>query len=112
MKKISHTVKSGHHKSAKTWMRVTVAGQVIKGDSGAEVFVATFEWIGLELVSKLGLVLCGIPLISRRPVMSYQSQIYRNGWYITTHASNPYKKRMLEKISAALGIPIHIEIDA
>jgi hypothetical protein len=46
-------------------MRVTVAGQVMKGDSAAEVFVATFEWIGLELVSKLGLVLCRIPLISR-----------------------------------------------
>ena len=105
--------KIGHyHKSAKTLMRVSVAGQAINGGNAAKIFSAALERMGLERVSQLGLPLSGIPLVSRNRSNGYQSQVHKGGWYITTHASNPEKKRMLEKISEALQIPVTVEIDA
>jgi hypothetical protein len=104
--------KIGHNKSAKTLMRVTVAGHAIDGGKAAEIFSAALERMGLEKVSQLGMRLSGIALVSRHPVTGYQSQIQKGGWYITTHASNIDKKRMLEKIGAILRIPVHIHIQA
>lgn len=104
--------KIGHHKSAKTLLRVTVAGQAINEGNAAEVFSAALERMGFEKVSQLGMRLSGIALVSRHPEKDYQGQKYKGGWYITTHASNIDKKRMLDKISAALRIPVDVQIEA
>lgn len=104
--------KIGHyHKSAKSLLCVTVAGQAINARNAAQVFSTALERMGLGQVSQLGMRLSGIPLVTRHRVTSYHSQVHKNGWYITTHASNPEKKRILEKISAALKIPVFVEID-
>ncbi|WON73558.1 hypothetical protein [Nitrosospira sp. Is2] len=100
-----------HHKGPKTGLRVTVDGQDINPGNANEVFATALERMGLERVSQLGIRLSGIALVSRQPAMGYQSQIRKGGWYVTTHANNPYKKRKLEEIGAALGIPVAVEID-
>ncbi|WON75329.1 hypothetical protein [Nitrosospira sp. Is2] len=92
-------------------MRRLSINQPINGGNAAKIFSAALERMGLERVSQLGMRLSGIPLVSRHPVIGYQSQIQKSGWYITTHASNTDKKRMLEKISETLQIPAHIEIE-
>jgi len=100
-----------HHKAAKTRLRVTVGDQVISSGNAKEVFATALERMGLEQVNQLGIHLCRVPLVSLYPATDYQDQIRKGRWYVTTHASNMEKKRKLEKIGAALGIPVSVEID-
>lgn len=105
--KISH-----HQKTSKTQLRVTVAGHAIEEGNASDVFSLAIERMGLERVSQLDMRLSGIPLVSRKQTTEYQSQKCLSGWYITTHASNEDKKRVLEKISIALQVPVDVDIDS
>jgi hypothetical protein len=101
-----------HHRNPATQFRVTVSGQAVEGENASDIFSLAIERIGLERVSNLGNRLSGIPLVSRKRATAYQSQKCIDGWYITTHASNKDKKRVLEEISTALQIPVDVEIDS
>lgn len=108
--------KIGHRqKSKNTQLRVTVAGQNITQGTAAEIFSTALERMGLERVAELNIPCSGIALVSRSsaPTTGYQrnSQKIKDGWYITTHANNFYKKRILEAVGAKLQIPIRVEID-
>jgi hypothetical protein len=65
----------------------------------------------LEQVAKLDKRCSGIALVSRNPATGYQSQKIKDDWYITTHANNSDKKRILEAIGAELQIPVRVDID-
>jgi hypothetical protein len=108
--KISDRLIGRHHKSPKTRLLVTVAGQTIDHSKAADVFATALERIGLERVAQLKLRIAGIALVSHHAANSYQNQIHKDGWFITTHASNEEKKRMLETISQALQVPVRVEI--
>lgn len=104
--------KIGHRQKSKdTQLRVTVAGQTITQRTAAEIFSTALEKMGLERVAKLDMRCSGIALVSRNPATGYQSQKIKNNWYITTHASNSDKKRILEAVGAALQIPVRVDID-
>lgn len=102
---------SRHHKSMNTKLRVIVAGQTITQGTAAEIFSTALERIGLEQVAKLDKRCSGIALVSRNPATGYQSQKIKDDWYITTHANNSDKKRILEAIGAELQIPVRVDID-
>jgi hypothetical protein len=100
------------HPAPRSELSVTLEGEVIPGETAADVFVATLEKIGLERIMLSGEKLSGIPLVSKSHHGDYQS-IRRSGYYyICTHSNNVTKKRTLEKLARLFSLRVEVKIHA
>lgn len=81
-------------------LRVTIAGEQVRGKNAAEVFVSTICKLGIAQVEALGLMLPPVPLVSKSPSRSYQ---IRDGWYIATHSNTATKHSVLVEAARRLG---------
>ncbi|EGJ11217.1 hypothetical protein [Rubrivivax benzoatilyticus] len=89
-----------------TFLRVlTPVGTVIAEVTAAGTFVAALVAADLTKVAGLGYVFAGEPLVSKTKSTKYPfGSKPAGGQFVMTHCKTPNKKRMLERVSDALGL--------
>ncbi|MBP9586831.1 MAG: hypothetical protein KBE55_08055 [Bacteroides sp.] len=98
-------------KSAKTNLRVTLPnGKVIENRFAYETLQEVVLLAGVEKVRPLGIVQCGVPLISNTQDDFYNQKEIVKGMFLITHSSTGQKRQQIEKISEALNLNLKIEI--
>ncbi len=98
-------------KSAKTNLRVTLPnGKVIENRFAYETLQEVVLLAGVEKVRPLGIVQCGVPLISNTQDDFYNQKEIVKGMFLITHSSTGQKRQQIEKISETLNLNLKIEI--
>ena len=97
-------------KSAKTTLSVRIGTARIENPKAATVFCDTLQRMGLDRVSRLGLSVSGLPLVSQNAPARKRSYRELDGWFVITHSSTRDKKATLEQAAEFLGIPIDVRI--
>ena len=96
----------------KSVLRVTFPdGTVIEDKKAKMTFTKTIQKLGLMRVRNLGIVFCGVPIVSNTLDKKYgKTQVpVEGGLYVMTHSSTRDKKKMLDKIAIRLGIKLKVE---
>jgi hypothetical protein len=65
---------------------------------------------GTEKVRALGIVQCGVPLVSNTLDNFYNQKEIGKGLYLITHSSTVQKRQQIERISEALKLRLKVEI--
>lgn len=115
--KVEHNVgnikRNSPTKSAKTNLRVTFRdGTLIENRFAKDTLLEVIQKVGVEKVRAIGIVQCGVPLISNTIDNVYgNAQVdIADGWYLITHSSTGQKRQQIEKISEALNLGLKVEI--
>ncbi|MEG1726021.1 MAG: hypothetical protein RR313_11560 [Anaerovoracaceae bacterium] len=102
-----------HKKAGKTNLKVSFSdGSVVENRFAKDTLLQVVQKIGIDKVRSVGVIQCGVPLISNTIDSVYgNSQVdVADGWYLITHSSTGQKKQQIEKIADALGIDMKVEI--
>ena len=102
-----------HTKSSKTNLKVTFPdGTVIENRFAKDTLRDVVKKIGAERVRNVGLIQCGVPLVSTTLDNVYgNAQIdLDNGLYLITHSSTAQKRQQIEKIAEILSLNLTVEI--
>lgn len=98
-------------KSSKTNLRVTFPdGKVIENRFAYETLYEVVKLAGTEKVRALGIVQCGVPLVSNTLDNFYNQKEIGKGLYLITHSSTVQKRQQIERISEALKLELKVEI--
>jgi hypothetical protein len=98
-------------KSAKTNLRVTFQdGKEIENRFAYETLQEVVMLAGAEKVRSLGIIQCGVPLVSNTQDDFYNQKEIAKGLYLITHSSTGQKRQQIEKISKALNLNLKVEI--
>jgi len=98
-------------KSSKTNLRVTLPdGKVIENRFAYETLYEMIFLAGTERVRALGIVQCGVPLVSNTLDNFCNQKEIGKGLYLITHSSTVQKRQQLERISEALKLGLKVEI--
>lgn len=113
--KVDHNIgtikRNSTTKSAKTNLRVTLLnGKVIENRFAYETLQEIVMIAGVEKVRALGIIQCGVPLISNTQDNFYNQKEIAKGMYLITHSSTGQKRQQIEKISDALNLNLKVEI--
>lgn len=87
-------------------------GQKIENRFAYETLIEVIKLAGAEKVRQMGIIQCGIPLVSTT-IDDYYGQAQREvskGLYVITHSSTQSKKQQIEEISKALKLGLKVEI--
>ena len=102
-----------HVKKAKTNLKVIFPdGRQVENRFAYETLVEIVKFAGIERVRQLGIIQCGIPLVSN-VIDDYYGMAQREvgkGLYVITHSSTQSKKQQIEEISKALKLGLKVEI--
>jgi len=66
------------------------------------------EAIGFENVEKLNWTVTSQPFVSRQTYP--HRQLEKDGWYVTTHSSTPFKKKQIEDLSKKFKLKLKVEL--
>ena len=101
---------SGHRSRKKVGtLRVTYPdGRVIEHNKASQTLVDVVESIGFDNVEKLKWTVTSQPFVSKERHPHRQQE--RDGWYITTHSSTPFKKKQIEDLSNKFKLKLKVEI--
>ena len=113
--KVEHNIgnikRTSTSKSAKTNLRVTLPnGKTIVNRFAYETLHEVVMMAGIEKVRDLGIIQCGVPLISSTQDNFYNQKEIAKGIYLITHSSTVQKRIQIEKISEALRLNLKVEI--
>ena len=113
--KVEHNIgtikRNSPSKSAKTNLRVTFPnGKVIENRFAYETLQEVVVLAGVEKVRTLGIVQCGVLLVSNTQDNFYNQKEIGKGLYLITHSSTGQKRQQIEKISEAFGLNLKVEI--
>ena len=113
--KVEHNIgnikRTSTSKSAKTNLRVTLPnGKTIENRFAYETLHEVVMMAGIEKVRDLGIIQCGVPLISSTQDNFYNQKEIAKGIYLITHSSTVQKRIQIEKISEALHLNLKVEI--
>ncbi|WP_042371360.1 hypothetical protein [Bacteroides neonati] len=113
--KVDHNIgtikRNSTTKSAKTNLRVTLPnGKVIENRFAYETLQEVVMLAGVEKVRSLGIIQCGVPLISNTQDNFYNQKEIAKGMFLITHSSTGQKRQQIEKISDALDLNLKVEI--
>lgn len=98
-------------KSSKTNLRVTFPdGKVIENRFAYETLHEVILLARTERVWALGIVQCGVPLVSNTIDNFYNQKEIGEGLYLITHSSTVQKRQQIERISDALKLGLKVEI--
>lgn len=98
-------------KSFKTNLRVTFPdGKVLENRFAYETLYEVVKLAGTEKVRALGIIQCGVPLVSNTLDNFYNQKEIGKGLYLITHSSTVQKRQQLERISEALKLGLKVEI--
>ena len=104
-------IKRGRAK--KKLIRVTFpSGKVICYKSTTDTFVKVLQELGEEVLSKIKLELCHLPLVSKEIYPKYQKWMKPicNGWYVNTQSNSDSKFLELKAINDQLALNLKIEL--
>ena len=104
-------IKRGRAK--KKLIRVTFpSGKVICYKSTTDTFVTVLQELGEEVLSKIKLELCHLPLVSKEIYPKYQKWMKPicNGWYVNTQSNSDSKFLELKAINDQLALNLKIEL--
>lgn len=104
-------VKRGRAK--KKLIKVTFPnGTVICYKSATDTMVATLERLGVEVISKINLELCHLPLVSKEVYSKYKEWMKPvcDGWYVNTQSNSESKFLQLKAINEQLALGLKIEL--
>lgn len=96
----------------KKLLRVTFPdGTMYCDKSASQTFLQTINHIGADKVSRLGLEVCHIPLVSKSVNEQYKEWIkpIDNGWYVMTQGDTEQKFRLLFSINKQLSVNMILE---
>ncbi len=115
--KVEHNVgsikRNSPTKSAKTNLRVTFPdGTSIENRFAKDTLLEVIQKVGVEKVRTIGIIQCGVPLISNTIDNVYgNAQVdIADGWYLITHSSTGQKRQQIEKISEIFNLDLKVEI--
>lgn len=113
--KVDHNIgtikRNSPTKSAKTNLRITLPnGKVIENRFAYETLQEVVMLAGVEKVRSLGIIQCGVPLISNTQDNFYNQKEIAKGMFLITHSSTGQKRQQIEKISDALNLNLKVEI--
>lgn len=113
--KVDHSIgtikRNSTTKSAKTNLRVTLPnGKVIENRFAYETLQEVVMLAGVEKVRSIGIIQCGVPLISNTQDNFYNQKEIAKGMFLITHSSTGQKRQQIEKISDALNLNLKVEI--
>ena len=98
-------------KSEKKNLRVTFQdGKEIENRFAYETLQEVVMLAGAEKVRSLGIIQCGVPLVSNTQDDFYNQKEIAKGLYLITHSSTGQKRQQIEKISKALNLNLKVEI--
>ena len=104
---------SVRRKNQKTRLLVTYLAnnQQIQGRTAAETFVETLRLFKFEQVAALNKQVAGYPLVSKTKFNPESNRYLKCGdWFVNFPSNTQYKKTFLDEISAALKIPIRVDV--
>lgn len=108
-----HRKQNTGQKAANTELIIHIKnGGVIQGKNAATTFTEAVIQAGILKVRQLGLKFCGINIVSTTKDKKYgraQREV-QPGLYVLTHSSTKDKKKMLDRVSAALNLGWKVEI--
>lgn len=113
--KVDHNIgtikRNSRSKSAKTNLRVTLPnGKVIENHFAYETLQEVVMLAGVEKVRSIGIIQCGVPLISNTQDNFYNQKEIAKGMFLITHSSTGQKRQQIEKISDALNLNLKVAI--
>lgn len=86
-------------------------GRIINSNTAAETMTKFVKFVGTQRVRSLGLMCCGIELVSDKlhRIYSERQQYLGNGLYLLTQSNTPTKIRQIQQIANAFNLDIKIE---
>lgn len=113
--KVDHNIgtikRNSTTKSAKTNLRVTLPnGKVIENRFAYETLQEVVMLADVEKVRPLGIIQCGVPLISNTLDNFYNQKEIAKGMFLITHSSTGQKRQQIEKISDTLDLNLKVEV--
>lgn len=106
-------VKRGRAK--KKLLRVTFpSGKVICYKSTTDTMVAVLQELGEDVISKIELELCHLPIVSKERYPKYRKWMKPicDGWYINTQSNSDSKFLELKSINDQLSLNLKLELGA
>lgn len=106
-------VKRGRAK--KKLLRVTfLSGKVICYKSTTDTMVAVLQELGEDVISKIELELCHLPIVSKEIYPKYRKWMKPicDGWYINTQSNSDSKFLELKSINDQLSLNLKLELGA
>lgn len=106
-------VKRGRAK--KKLLRVTFpSGKVICYKSTTDTMVAVLQELGEDVISKIELELCHLPIVSKEIYLKYRKWMKPicDGWYINTQSNSDSKFLELKSINDQLSLNLKLELGA
>lgn len=106
-------VKRGRAK--KKLLRVTFpSGKVICYKSSTDTMVAVLQELGEDVISKIELELCHLPIVSKEIYPKYRKWMKPicDGWYINTQSNSDSKFLELKSINDQLSLNLKLELGA
>lgn len=100
-------------RAKKKLIRVTFpSGKIICYKSTTDTMVAVLQELGEEVLSKIKLELCHLPLVSKEIYPKYQKWMKPicNGWYINTQSNSDGKFLELKAINDQLSLNLKLEL--
>ncbi len=109
--KTGETKRTFAPKSAKTNLRVTLPnGKIIENRFAYETLYKIVLFAGVDKVRSLGIIQCGVPLVSNTKDNYYNQKDIGDGLFLITHSSTVQKRQQIERISKELNLDMKIEI--
>lgn len=99
--------------NVKTHLRVTLQnGKVFEDKKALNTFLSVIDYIGLEKVEALNIIIDRLNLVMRHPIDNgARAEWHTVGdWNVNTHSNTQTKARQLMKISKALKLKMKIEV--
>ena len=100
-------------RAKKKLIRVTFpSGKVFCYKSTTDTMVAVLQELGEEVISKIELELCHLPLVSKEIYPKYKKWMKPicDGWYINTQSNSDSKFLQLKAINDQLSLNLNIEL--
>ena len=104
-------VKRGRAK--KKLLRVTFPnGKVLCYKNTTETMIATMQELGVDIMSKVKLELCHLPLLSKEIHPKYKEwmKLVCDGWYLNTQSNSDSKFLQLNAINEQLSLGLTVEL--
>ncbi|MBL7785585.1 MAG: type I restriction enzyme HsdR N-terminal domain-containing protein [Chitinophagales bacterium] len=102
---------STKRKAPQSTLKVTFPNEkTIFHTKAKDVFLQTITTIGAEQVMKIGLICCGLPLVSLQGNQQYDTHIISDKYYVITNTDTKTKADYLKTISEKLNLGLLIEV--
>ncbi len=101
------------NRAKKKMIRVTFPdGKVICYKSATDTMVAVLQKLGADVISKIKMEMCHLPLLSKEIYPKYKEwmKLVDDGWYVNTQSNSESKFLQLKAINEQMALGLKIEL--